>query len=61
MEARPSISKIEVQRFEYQIKDVGLKPVLSLPVYEPGAVATMAAHAIRIFTDQEVTGEYVAL
>jgi len=61
METRPSISKIEVQRFEYQIKDVGLEPVLSLPVYEPGAVATMAAHAIRIFTDQEVTGEYVAL
>ncbi len=60
MEDRPRISKIEVQRFEYQIKDVGLEPVLSLPVYEPGAVATMAAHAIRISTDLGVTGEYVA-
>ena len=35
MEDRPSINKIEVQRFEYQIEDVGLEPVLSLPVYEP--------------------------
>ena len=60
MQDRPRISKIEVQRFEYQIEDVGLEPVLSLPVYKPGAVATMAAHALRIYTDLGVSGEYVA-
>ena len=59
MKNRPKITKIEVHQFEYQVKDIGLEPVLSLPVYEPGGVATLSAHAIRIFTDVGITGEYV--
>jgi L-alanine-DL-glutamate epimerase-like enolase superfamily enzyme len=59
MKDRPKITKIEVHQFEYQVKDVGLEPVLSLPVYEPGGVTTLSAHAIRIFTDVGITGEYV--
>jgi len=59
MKDRPKITKIEVHQFEYQVKDIGLEPVLSLPVYEPGGVTTLSAHAIRIFTDVGITGEYV--
>jgi len=59
MKDRPKITKIEVHQFEYQIKDVGLEPVLSLPIYEPDGVTTLSAHAIRIFTDVGITGEYV--
>ena len=59
MKDRPKITKIEVHQFEYQVKDVGLEPILSIPIYEPGGITTLSAHAIRIFTDIEVTGEYV--
>ena len=59
MKDRPKITKIEVHQFEYQVKDIGLEPVLSLPVYEPGGLTTLSAHAIRIFTDVGLTGEYV--
>jgi len=56
---KPKITKIEVHQFEYQLKDVGLEPHLSLPVYEPGSVITRRDHALRVFTDAGVTGEYV--
>jgi L-alanine-DL-glutamate epimerase-like enolase superfamily enzyme len=59
MKNRPKINKIEVHQFEYQVKGIGLEPVLSLPVYEPDGVTTLSAHAIRIFTDVGITGEYV--
>ncbi len=59
MKKRPKISKIEVHRFEYQIKDVGLEPVLRNPFYEPGSAVDLGAHAIRIFSDVGITGEYV--
>ncbi|HEY81918.1 MAG TPA: mandelate racemase [Dehalococcoidia bacterium] len=59
MKDRPKITRIEVHQFEYEIRDVGLEPVLSLPVYEPGSVISLVAHAIRIFTDIGITGEYV--
>ncbi len=59
MKKRPKITKIEVHRFEYQVREVGMEQVLSLIVYEPGSVATLGAHAIRIFTDVGSIGEYV--
>ncbi len=48
MKKGPKISKIEVHRFEYQIRDVGLEPVLRNPFYEPGSAVDNGAHAIRI-------------
>lgn len=59
MKDRPKITRIEVHQFQYQVKDVGLDPVLPYPIYEPGSVLTQTARAIRVFTDSGVTGEYV--
>ncbi len=59
MKDRPKITRIEVHQFEYSIKDVGLEPVLSLPIYEPGSVIPFTGHAIRIMTDAGINGEYV--
>jgi L-alanine-DL-glutamate epimerase-like enolase superfamily enzyme len=56
---RPKIIKIEVHQFEFQFRDIGLEPTISIPIYEPGAVISQRAHAIRIFTNLGVTGEYV--
>jgi len=59
MKKQPKVTKIEVHQFEYPVKDVGLEPVLSLPIYEPGGKVTLNDHAVRIFTDVGLTGEYV--
>ena len=59
MKNSPKITRIEIHHFEHQVKDVGLEPALSLPVYEPGSVITLTGHAIKIFTDVGITGEYV--
>lgn len=59
MKERPKITRIEVHRFEYQVREVGMEQVLSLIVYEPGSIATLGAHAIKIFTDVGIIGEYV--
>ncbi len=59
MQDRPKITGIEIHQFEYSIKDVGLEPVLSLPIYEPGSVIPFTGHAIRIITDAGINGEYV--
>jgi len=59
MKDRPKITKIEVHQFEFQLRDIGLERTISIPLYEPGAVTTRRAHAIRVFTDLGVTGEYV--
>jgi L-alanine-DL-glutamate epimerase-like enolase superfamily enzyme len=59
MKDRPRITRVEVHQFEYPVKDIGLEPHLSLPVYEPGRTTTLTAHAIRILTDIGITGDYV--
>ena len=46
MKDRPKITKIEVHQFEFEIKDVGLEPPIAIPVYEPGTVTRLKAHAI---------------
>ncbi|MFQ5996147.1 MAG: enolase C-terminal domain-like protein [Dehalococcoidales bacterium] len=59
MKDKPKITKIEVHQFEYQVRDVGLEPVLFIPIYEPGGIVTLRARALKIFTDIGITGEYV--
>ncbi len=59
MKKQPKITKIEVHQFEYPVKDVVLEPVLFMPVYEPGGKIMLTDHAVRIFTDAGLTGEYV--
>ena len=59
MKNRPKITRVEVHQFEYPVKDVGLEPHLSLPVYEPGQTTILTSHAIRILTDAGITGDYV--
>jgi len=59
MKDKPKITKIEVHQFEYQVRDVGIEPVIHSPIYEPGGLITMSAHALKIFTDVGIIGEYV--
>ena len=59
MRNRPRITRIEVHEFEYEIKDAGVEPIIAIPMYEPGSILRSRGHAIRIFTDIGVTGEYV--
>lgn len=59
MKDSPRITKIELHHFEYQVKNVGLEPIFSFPIYEPGSVSTLTASAIKVFTDIGITGEYV--
>ena len=59
MKDRPKITKVEVHQFEIELKDMIVNPVNNIMTYEPGAVMTRRAHAIRIFTDIGITGEYV--
>jgi L-alanine-DL-glutamate epimerase-like enolase superfamily enzyme len=56
---RPKITRIEVHQFEFEIKDVGLEPPIAIPVYEPGAVTHLKAHAIRVFSNSGIVGEHV--
>ena len=59
MKDRPKITRVEVHQFEFQLRDMELDRTISELIYKPGAVASQRAHAIRIFTDLGVTGEYV--
>lgn len=59
MKDRPKITRIEVHQFEFQVRDTVQEPTISRFVYEPGTVSSLKHHAIKIFTDAGVTGEYV--
>ncbi|MGB2827181.1 MAG: enolase C-terminal domain-like protein [Dehalococcoidales bacterium] len=59
MKDRPKITKVEVHQFEFEMKDVELEPPIAIPVYKPGAVTHLKAHAIRIFSDSGIVGEHV--
>jgi len=59
MKGRPKITRIELHQFECQFQDVGFEPAFHLLAYEPGSVITQTFHAIKIFTDIGLTGEYV--
>jgi len=51
---KPIITRIEVQEFEYETKDV-----TTHFVYEPGTVSIGRSTGLRIHTDVGVSGEYV--
>ncbi|GGL10817.1 enolase C-terminal domain-like protein [Nocardia jinanensis] len=52
------IERIEVHKTKWEMKDIGSDTTSSL-IYEPGATQEVSAHAIKIITDEGVTGEYV--
>ena len=59
MKDKPKITRIEIHQFECQLIDTGRDPVLCHPVYKPGSAISQTFHALRIFTDIGLTGEYV--
>ena len=54
---KPRITKIEIETFTYELSDLARGE--HGPTYSPGKSITNTAHAITIFTDVGVTGEYV--
>lgn len=56
--ATPKITKIEVQRFSYELADLEQRE--HGVTYSRGKSVTNTAHAIMIFTDVGVKGEYVS-
>jgi L-alanine-DL-glutamate epimerase-like enolase superfamily enzyme len=59
MKDRPKITKIEVHQFEYEMKDVELELPIAIPIYKPGAVSRLKAHALKIFSNLGIIGEHV--
>lgn len=59
MKNDPSITKIEVHEFEWQLHDVGLDPAGVIPTYRPGDAYTRRGVGLRLHTDVGVVGEYV--
>ncbi|MFC1941828.1 enolase C-terminal domain-like protein [Chloroflexota bacterium] len=60
MNDKPKITKVEVRRFSYQIKDLAPHPIVRIARYEPGAVFNGEATILSIFTDIGVTGEFMS-
>ncbi len=54
---KPLITKVEIETFTYDLSDLARGE--HGPTYSPGKSITNTAHAITIFTDAGVTGEYV--
>ena len=54
---KPRITKVEIETFTYELSDLARGE--HGPTYSPGKSITNTAHAITIFTDVGVTGEYV--
>ena len=54
---RPLITKVEIETFTYDLSDLARGE--HGPTYSPGKSITNTAHAITVFTDAGVTGEYV--
>ena len=54
---KPRITKVEIETFTYELSDLARGE--HGPTYSPGKSITNTAHAITIFTDVGVSGEYV--
>ena len=54
---KPRITKVEIETFTYELSDLARGE--HGPTYSPGKSITNTAHAITIYTDVGVTGEYV--
>ena len=57
MMPKTQITKVEIETFTYELSDLARGE--HGPTYSPGKSITNTAHAITIFTDAGVTGEYV--
>jgi L-alanine-DL-glutamate epimerase-like enolase superfamily enzyme len=55
----PTISRIESVEFTYELTDVGYAPNGFSVVYQPGETSERSLFALRVETDDGVTGEYV--
>ncbi|QCS44953.1 enolase C-terminal domain-like protein [Natrinema versiforme] len=55
----PTITRIESIEFAYELTDVGYSPNGFSVVYEPGSSTERRLFALRIHTDEGITGEYV--
>lgn len=55
----PAITHIESMEFAYSLMDVGTDRAGFNLVYEPGTTTERKLFALRIHTDQGITGEYV--
>ncbi|WP_435102041.1 enolase C-terminal domain-like protein [Halarchaeum sp. P4] len=55
----PEITKIESTEFAYELEDVGTDEHGFNLVYEPGETTERKLFAVKIHTDEGITGEYV--
>lgn len=55
----PVITKVEVNEFTFDLKNVGADGTINIPVYKPGSTLTTSRMALRIYTDAGITGEYI--
>jgi L-alanine-DL-glutamate epimerase-like enolase superfamily enzyme len=55
----PTIERIESTEFSYPLQDVGTDGNGFNLVYEPGSVTERKLFALRVHTDEGITGEYV--
>ncbi len=59
MSGNPVVTDVELIWFAYDLPDLGLDPILKVPLYEPGATWTRTCYIVRVHTDAGVSGEYV--
>ncbi|RDI70178.1 mandelate racemase family protein [Halopelagius longus] len=55
----PTITRIESVEFEYPLEDIGTDQAGFNLVYEPGETTVRKLFALRVHTDEGITGEYV--
>jgi len=55
----PRITKVETIEFGFPLEDVGYSSYGFDPVYEPGSTTERKLFAVRVHTDEGITGEYV--
>jgi L-alanine-DL-glutamate epimerase-like enolase superfamily enzyme len=55
----PTITRIESTEFEYPLEDIGTDETGFNIVYEPGTTGHRKLFALRVETDENVTGEYI--
>ncbi|GAD52843.1 2-dehydro-3-deoxyphosphogalactonate aldolase (6-phospho-2-dehydro-3-deoxygalactonate aldolase) (2-oxo-3-deoxygalactonate 6-phosphate aldolase) / Galactonate dehydratase [Halarchaeum acidiphilum MH1-52-1] len=55
----PEITRIDSTEFSYELEDVGTDEHGFNLVYEPGETTTRKLFALRVHTDEGITGEYV--
>ena len=60
MKGKPHITRVEVVHFTHEMKDFGPgSAILPNPTYRPGETHIGQSNAIRVHTDEGITGEYV--